>query len=92
MSESWNPLVLEQVMMCLVPRIEDTIWDFDMGNLWALRVSMEMLQEYVTSFRMDRNYLLCIQNRQFLPYTITLAISGSEYLSYKAGTQKNPSF
>ena len=90
MSESRNPLVLEQVMMCLVPSIEDTIWDFDMGNQWALHVSMETLCEYVISFRMDRNYLLCIQNSHFLSYTITLTIFGSEYLSYKAGTQKTP--
>lgn len=89
MSESWNPLVLEQVMMCLVPSIENTVWDFDMGSQWTLHVSMEILCDYVISFRMDRNNLICIQKRQFLSYTITLAIFGSEYLSYKAGTQKN---
>ena len=77
-------------MMCLVPIIEDTMWDFDMTNQWALSVSTEMLCERVISFRMDRNSLLCIQNSQFLSYSITLAIFGSEYLSYKAGIQKTP--
>lgn len=89
MSESLNLLVLEQVMMCVLPSTEDTIWDFDTGNQWAFHVSMEMLYAYVISFRMDKKYLLCIQNRQFLSYTITLAIFGSKYLSYKASTQKN---
>lgn len=63
MSESWNPLVLEQVMMCLVPSIEDTVWDFDMGSQWTLHVSMEILCDYVISFRMDRNNLICIQKK-----------------------------
>lgn len=87
-SELQNPLVLEQVMMCLVPNAEDTIWDFDMGNQWTLHASMEILCEYVISFKMDRNYLCCIQNRQFLSSIITLDVFGSEYLSYKAGTWK----
>lgn len=87
-NESWNALVLEQVM-CLVSSTEDTIWNFDMGNQWALHVSLEMLCEYVVSFRMDRNYLP-IQNRLILSYTITLAIFVSKYLSYKADPQRRP--
>lgn len=58
--------------MCLVSSTKDMTWN--MGNQWALHVSLEMLCEYVVSFRMDRNYLLPIQNRQILSYTITLAI------------------
>lgn len=69
--------------MCLVPSIEDTIWDFDVGNPWALHVSMEMLCGSVTSFRMDRNSL-------HSKYSFCLILFGSEYLSYKAGTQIKP--
>lgn len=88
-NESWNALVLEQVIR-LVSSTEDTIWNFDMGNQWALHVILEMLCEYVVSFRMDRNYLLHIQNRLILSYTITLAIFVSKYLSYKAEPQRRP--
>lgn len=49
--------------MCLVSSMEDSIWNSDMRNQWALHASMEMLCEYVLSFRMDRNYILLIQNR-----------------------------
>lgn len=65
-SESCHPLILEEVVMCLVPSMEDTVWHFDVGNQWALHASMEMLREYVISFRMNRNCLLCLPNRQLL--------------------------
>lgn len=84
MSESWNPLILEEVMMCLVPSMEATMWHFDKGNQWSLHVSTEILCEYVISFRMDRNYLLYLQNRLLLSYTITLAI----YLDLKTWVTK----
>lgn len=90
-NESWNVFVLEQVM-CLVSSTEDTIWDFDMGNQWALHVSLEMLSEYVVSFRMARNSLLPVRNRQILSYTITLAMFVSEYLSSKQTLKEGLNF